>query len=327
MRLASTNLSRLKACQKLAGGKPVSSRRSAAKAEGRRPRSASPIVTTLKGWQNPNPNGVPSLSPGLERSDYPGSSSNRFLNPERVVSGQTQSNPVKPDPSKGVLLRAPASSQLRRSEIFVENQSLQNPKLRRSGISMSDNSDIPNLASCRMALSNWVKPGQTRSNPSNLVKPSQTNNVPNPNGVPSSSPGLERSDYPGSNAHLFLNPERVVSKSTASQSQSKSVKVNQSKNKIIFSESHGRAPYGWSRTEDSHIIRGAQSLFPLPGGCLPLWPGQGEGKARANSTGHLHLMPCLNAFAPFPLRALCASALKPNQTIYPSRECGQGVNS
>jgi len=42
MKLAQTNLSRLKACQKLAGGK----------SEGRRPRSASHFVTTLKGWQS-----------------------------------------------------------------------------------------------------------------------------------------------------------------------------------------------------------------------------------------------------------------------------------
>ena len=42
MKLAQTNLSKLKACRKLAGGK----------AESRRPRSASHFVTTLKGWQS-----------------------------------------------------------------------------------------------------------------------------------------------------------------------------------------------------------------------------------------------------------------------------------
>jgi hypothetical protein len=42
MKLAQTILSKLKACQKLAGGK----------AEGRRPRSASHYVSTLKGLQN-----------------------------------------------------------------------------------------------------------------------------------------------------------------------------------------------------------------------------------------------------------------------------------
>src|SRR5580700_3393204 len=42
MKPARTNLSRLKACQKLAGGKAI----------GRRPRSAHRSIATLKGWQS-----------------------------------------------------------------------------------------------------------------------------------------------------------------------------------------------------------------------------------------------------------------------------------
>ena len=141
MQSTQINSSRPKACQKLAGGKVPQSRN-------RRLRSASHSVTTLKGWQPLNPNGVPSLSPGLASlRAYPGSAPFSHLNPEGVASfsqlhcratskmaPKNQPNPGKSNliqPISGKL----ASPQLRRSEIFVETQPSQNSKLRRSGIS------------------------------------------------------------------------------------------------------------------------------------------------------------------------------------------------
>ena len=63
MKLAQTTLSKLKACWKLAGGK----------AESRRPRSASPFVTTLKGLENLSHAGLaPLQGAGNILNRYPG---------------------------------------------------------------------------------------------------------------------------------------------------------------------------------------------------------------------------------------------------------------
>lgn len=121
MILVATNSSRPKACQKLAGGKAASSRRSAAKAGP--PRSASHFIAELKG-----------RSAGLMVNTLVlGSKMARQI---KAKQGQTSLNKAKQD--KKNIFATTIFPQLRRSEIFLETQPSQNPKLRRSGISSGD---------------------------------------------------------------------------------------------------------------------------------------------------------------------------------------------
>src|SRR5579862_9626826 len=131
MKSMQTNLSRLKACRKLAGGKAASSRRSAAKAEGRRPGYASHRATALKERENGVLAIEASWSAPAERSG-----DGAFAR-----TGREQINEIPRPRESGVALRFPPQSktsrnlsQLRRSEIFVENRPAQDSPLRRSGI-------------------------------------------------------------------------------------------------------------------------------------------------------------------------------------------------
>ena len=155
-------------------------------------------------------------------------------------------------------------SKLRRSDLFVENGPAQNAQLRRSGIFRLRAGVVPSLAShgsLRRSqtdahnIARTRKPflpllgeragvragfiqtntafsghGKARSNP---VKPSQTQSNPDFHKKLGTNGWACQPAPQNPNAHPFLNPERVVPQSAASQGQSRSVKVNQSKNNFL----------------------------------------------------------------------------------------------
>jgi len=289
MQSTQTNSRRPKACQKLTGGKVPPSRN-------RRPRFASPVAPTLKGWQ----------------------------------SLVTDTNVAK---LQGHLSIAPASwSAPSPLALFITGTTAKN--VQHSTFTPQRSINAPSTLDVECSALNVPAP------------------TPNPNGVQTISPGLERSDYPGSTPSNEINPERVESfaaviKNEANPAQSGLIRLNPAKRTFLKRKGAKVQRYmGESPIASSHLCAVALNDRigqANPGKSNQIQPNPGKKTLqegippfqlqRSGISFHPDAAPPeLNnrRFSQLQLHRssgalrLCASALKPTSK-FSRRECGSGV--